>query len=224
MQDPGELVASGRDSNIYAVANGHVLRRARDGRSQVEEARTMEFVRSQGIAVPEVISVSEDGIDLVMTRIEGPTMIEAASAQPWKLRRFGRILADFHQSLHELEAPAWLPDAPTGTGSRFLHMDLHPLNVVLSPTGPVLLDWTRASRGDPLVDVATTWVLLAAGEVTGSRLDELVTKVGRNILLKSFLKPFPRADVATRLAEVVEWKSQDPHMAPSEVARMRALL
>ena len=184
----------------------------------------MEFVRSQGYPVPEVYEVSGDGIDLVMARIEGPTMMEAASAQPWKLRRFGRELAKLHESLHCLSAPEWMNAAPFSSGESLLHMDLHPLNVMLSSEGPIVLDWTNAVRGDPIVDVAATWVLLASGNVTSSRLQALMVKVGRNVLLKAFLKPFPKAELVSVLGDVVEWKSRDPNIEASEVDRMRALL
>lgn len=224
MESPGKLIAAGRDSNIYEFGKDRVLRRSRNGRSQTNEAKTMEYVRARGYPAPEVFSVSDDGLDMVMARIEGPTMVEAASSQPWKLRRFGRELADLHQSLHHFEAPAWLPDAPCGSGDTLLHMDFHPLNVMLSREGPMVLDWTRASRGDPLVDVAATWVLLASGEVNNSRLEAIVVNFGRKALLNAYLKPFLNTGVKSALGEVVEWKSQDPNMTMSEIKRMRALI
>jgi aminoglycoside phosphotransferase (APT) family kinase protein len=224
VENPGKLLAAGRDSNIYEYGKDRVLRRSRNGRSQTSEAKTMEFVRSHGFPVPEVFSVSDDGLDVVMARIVGPTMIEAASAKPWKLKRFGRQLADLHQSLHQLDAPDWVPDAPCGSGSALLHMDFHPLNIILSREGPVVVDWTRASRGDPLVDVAATWVLLASGEVSDSRLQALIVTMGRKVLLNSYLAPFVKTGVRSVLPGVVEWKCQDPNMRASEIDRMRALL
>jgi aminoglycoside phosphotransferase (APT) family kinase protein len=224
MERPGKLIAEGRDSNIYEFGEGKVLRRSREGRSQANEAKTMRYVRARGFPAPEVFSMSDDGVDVVMARVEGPTMIDAASAQPWKIRRFARELATLHQSLHLLDAPAWLPVAPCGSGDSLLHMDFHPLNVMLSSDGPVVLDWAYASRGDPLVDVAATWVLLASGEVTGNRLETLIARVGRHSFLNAYLKPFSNAGVETVLADVVEWKSRDPHMSASEIHRMRALI
>jgi aminoglycoside phosphotransferase (APT) family kinase protein len=224
MEGPGKLIAAGRDSDIYEIGKGRVLRRSRNGRSQTNEAKTMEYVRARGYPAPEVFSVSDDGLDMIMARIEGPTMFEAASARPWKIRRFGRDLAELHQSLHLLNAPPWLPAAPCGSGEALLHMDFHPLNVMLSSDGPVVLDWTRASRGDPLVDVAATWVLLASGEVNQSRLEALFVNAGRKTLLNAYLKPFSNTGVESALGEVVNWKSRDPNMTPSEVNRMRALL
>lgn len=184
----------------------------------------MEYARTHGYPAPEVFFVSDDGTDMVMARIEGPTMIEAASSQPWKLKRFGRELAELHQSLHQLPAPPWLPGAPCGSGNALLHMDFHPLNVMLSKEGPVVVDWTNASRGDALVDVAATWVLLASGELSGHRLQAAMATVGRSVLLRAYLQPFAGSGVESVLREVVEWKSQDSNMTASEVERMRALI
>ena len=103
-------------------------------------------------------------------------------------------------------------------------MDLHPLNVILSNEGPVVVDWTNAARGDPLVDVAVTWVLLASGEVTSDPVEAALVNVGREIFLQAFLEPFAKTELTPLLGEVVEWKSRDPHMSASEVQRMHALL
>ena len=224
MSPPGKLIASGRDADIFEYGKGTVLRRSRNGRSQMLEARAMEFVRSKGYPVPEIIKVSDDGIDLIMERIAGPTMIEAASTQPWKLRDFGRDLAELHESLHLLSAPDWIPTAPCGPGERFLHMDLQPLNIILSSKGPVVIDWTNAARGNPMVDVAATWVLLASANVPGGRLNATKAKVGRGILLRSFLSPFPKTELSSVLSSVVEWKSRDTNMTAAEIERMRSLL
>lgn len=33
-----------------------------------------------------------------------------------------------------------------GEGDKVVHLDLHPLNVIIGPKGPVVIDWTGASR------------------------------------------------------------------------------
>ena len=188
------------------------------------EARTMDFVRSNGYPVPEVFDLSDDGCDLVMERIEGPTMVEAAGARPWQIRAIGRQLAELHESLHQLPAPGWLPDAPRGRGDRLLHMDLHPLNVIRAPNGPMVIDWTNAARGDPTVDVALAWALIASGDVPAGRLKSVVVRFGRTRLLDGFLQPFHEQDLGPTLAAVVDWKCTDPNMNEGEVSRMRSLL
>jgi aminoglycoside phosphotransferase (APT) family kinase protein len=180
----------------------------------------MEYVRAQGYPAPAVEEVSDDGSAMVMERIEGRDMVAVMARRPWAIPRHGALLADLHRRLHELDAPAWLPDAPVGGGDRLLHLDLHPLNVMIGPKGPVVIDWTNACRGDPAVDVALAWVLLEAGSVQTNRLLAAALGAARAALVKAFLRPFDPDPVRRRLREVVAWKVQDPHMAATEQARM----
>jgi aminoglycoside phosphotransferase (APT) family kinase protein len=184
----------------------------------------MEFVRSHGYPAPEVFDVSDNGFDLVMERIEGPTMVDMGAARPWRIRSMGRELARLHESLHRLPAPSWLPKAPFGHGDWLLHMDLHPLNVLMAAEGPIVIDWTNAVSGDPLADIALTWALIAAGEVPTGRMQSVMLDVGGNLLLKAFLKPFKGDALRSMLIEAVEWKCMDRNMSANEISRMRSLL
>ena len=180
----------------------------------------MEYVRSEGYPVPAVEELSDDGVDMVMERIEGTSMVATMTKRAWTISRQGRVLADLHRQLHELSAPDWLNDAPVGRGDRLLHLDLHPLNVMMSSHGPVVIDWTGACRGDPTVDVALAWVLLAAGEVPTGRLLSKILGRARAILVGSFLSSFDVEVLKQNLRDVVAWKTLDPHMSVSEQDRM----
>jgi aminoglycoside phosphotransferase (APT) family kinase protein len=224
MMEPGPLLAAGRDADIFEYGPGLVLRRSRAGRSLIEEARVMEYVRSQGYPVPAVEEVSDDGVDMVMERIEGTDMVASIRKRPWTIPRQGRVLADLHRDLHAMLAPDWLPDAPVGAGDRLLHLDLHPLNVMLGPRGPVVIDWTGACRGDPSVDVALAWVLMAAGDVpTGWLLGKILGRA-RSVLVHNFLRSFDVDVVKQSLHDVVTWKTLDPHMSVREQVQMRQVV
>lgn len=184
------------------------------------EARTMAFMREQGYPVPAVEELSDDGFELVMERIEGVNMVEAIGKAPWTIRRQAATLADLHLRLHEIEAPDFLPPAPLGTGTKVLHLDLHPLNVMIGPKGASVIDWPNARRGDPDVDVGLAWVLMAAGEMPDAGLKERLMGFGRSLLVNGFLSHFDRHKVTPLLRQIVEMKSQDSHMSEPEVAGM----
>ena len=225
MKPPGRLLAAGRDADVFEYGDGMVLRRSREGRSLIPESRTLAYLHAHGYPVPRVYEVSDDGSDLVMERIDGPTMVDAIGRRPWTLRRSARLLADLHDRLHELDAPDFLAPARIGTGSRIVHLDLHPLNVMMSRAGPVVIDWTGAGAGDASVDVALAWVLMAVGELPkAGRVMSAVLSVSRRVMVSTFLSCFERAPIVERLRDVVEWKVRDPHMSPSEVAAMWAIL
>jgi aminoglycoside phosphotransferase (APT) family kinase protein len=222
MSELGPLLASGRDADIFEYGATQVLRRSRNARSMVREARIMEFVQSHGYPIPRVDHVSADGTELIMEKISGVNMVDALTATPWKARRFGRMLAELHTQLHELSGPEWLPAAPCGVGSQLLHMDLHPLNVMMSSRGPIVIDWTNAARGDPIIDVVLTWALISAGEVPTSGVKGKLTGLIRSRLVRGFAGAFDRDEVGREVDAVVEWKSKDPNMSESEVSSMRA--
>jgi aminoglycoside phosphotransferase (APT) family kinase protein len=184
------------------------------------EARTMSFIREQGYPVPAVEEVSDDGFDMVMERIEGMTMVDALGKAPWTVRRQAATLADLHRRLHEIEAPDFLPPAPVGTGTRVLHLDLHPLNVMIGPKGAFVIDWPNAHRGDPDVDVGVAWVLMAAGQIPAGGLKARLMGFGRSMLVNGFLSHFDREAVGGLLRLIVEMKVRDPHMSEVEVAGM----
>src|SRR3546814_18699873 len=95
-----------------------------------------------------------------MDRLAGPTMMEQVGKPPFPLRRSGHLLAELHERLHCIAAPAGLREAPM-PGDRLVHRDLHPMNVMMSPDGPMVIDWSNAASGDQPFTTAAHWLLLA---------------------------------------------------------------
>ena len=219
----GPLVASGRDSEIFEYGPGLVLRRSRNRRSMEKEAKVMGYVAQHGYPVPRVEEISADGSELVMERIDGPTMLEVLSRQPWMLRRHAAALAALHDRLHEIPGPQWLGQFLAG-GDCLVHLDLHPLNVILSPKGPVVIDWSNAARGAGSADVALTWLVMMAAEIPAGGVQAAVGRVFRRLFVRSFLGHFDLAPVRTVLPTVGVWKCQDRNMRAAEVVSMQWLV
>jgi aminoglycoside phosphotransferase (APT) family kinase protein len=219
----GRLLASGRDADIFEFGPDLVLRRSRAGRSLEPEARVMEYLRVHGYPVPAVEELTDNQTSLIMERIHGPSMVDYLSRHPWMILRQGHVLAALHHQLHEVPPPDYLPVVPVGQGDAFLHMDLHPLNVMMGPNGPVVIDWTNAGRGDPSVDVALAYLLMSSGQIPTNRLEGLVVGVGRRVLTRSFLSQFDRESIEGRMRESAEWKAQDKNMSAQEIQSMRRI-
>jgi aminoglycoside phosphotransferase (APT) family kinase protein len=220
MDQPGRKLASGRDADIFEYGPDLVLRRSRNGRSVAHEARVMEYLRANGYPVPAVHDVSDDETDLVMERINGPTMVDHLNKRPWAIPRYGRSLAELHRRLHAIPPPDFLGPAAFGKGESFVHMDLHPLNVLIGPDGPVVIDWTNAGRGDPLVDVAVVQLLIASATIPGGRLQQWILGWGRSLMLHAFLADVDESEVGSRILEVAEWKSTDRNLSSEEIQTM----
>ena len=118
---------------------------------------------------------------------------EPWAAGPGRCGARGRCWPSCTDGCTRIPAPDWLADAPCGRGDRLIHLDLHPLNVMITGKGPVVIDWPNAARGDGNTDVALTWVLLAAGGIPAGRLKATVMGWGRTLLNDGLLANFDRA-------------------------------
>jgi tRNA A-37 threonylcarbamoyl transferase component Bud32 len=220
----GELLARGRAADVFDAGPGRVLRRYREGEGgDVSlEAGVMEHAHSHGYPVPAVYEAGER--HMVLERIEGPTMMADMARRPWLVGRHGKTLAELHRRLHEILAP---PDlrSPLGRGDRLVHFDLHPENVLLSPRGPVVIDWSNASRGDPADDDALTWAILATSTIPGPLPFRAIARAGRGILIHDFLSGVDRQAAERRVAEMAQHRLElDPHLLEPEQAALRAMI
>jgi aminoglycoside phosphotransferase (APT) family kinase protein len=220
---PGPLLASGRDGDIFEYGAGRVLRRTRGGRSIAHEAEVMRYVAQQGYPVPEIYDVLNDGRDIVMERIDGPTMAQAIEQKPWTLVRQAHELARLHKELHAIPAPPGLPQAHA-PGTALVHRDLHPLNVLMSTNGPVVIDWANAAAGDGNLDVADTWLVMSAGGLDNPSLFMRILLRARALLVNAFVRQFDRAAVVPLLRPGTEERARDHNMSEAEIAAMWRLV
>lgn len=221
MEPIGPKLAEGRDSEIYEHGPGRVLRLPRDGRSLVAEADIMRFVGERGYPVPDVHDAGQGY--LVMDRLAGPTMLKSALTHPQRIGSYGHLLAQLHIQLHRIEAPAWLTTEAAVRGDCLLHRDLHPLNVLMTKKGPVVIDWANAARGDPAYDVADAWVLFATAEVPGNSLARWLATMARRIFLRNFLGDLDADAARAVIPAAVGHRLIDRNMTESEKERMRRL-
>lgn len=225
---PGPLLASGRAADVYDLEDGTVLRRYRSEGSDCHyEARVMRLVADAGIRVPAVVDV--DGRDLVMERIDGPTMLDDLRARQWRLVSHARRLARLQARLAGVAAPTWMlaPGTPS-EGSAVLHLDLHPMNVLLADDGPVIIDWTNAAGGPPGFDAALSFVEMSAFDVDELEADAGpgpdVSRIGQRIFTSMFRRARGSELIDAFLVAACDHRLADPGTTPGErvaVAELR---
>ena len=217
------LIGRGRAADVFDAGNGRVLRRYRSARadSVEREALAMRHLREHGAPVPEVFSAA--GTDIVMERLEGPTMLDVLKTRPWRATSIGRELAALHVRVHSIEAGDI--DLPRfSDGDAILHLDLHPDNVIITADGPMIIDWSNVAVGDPLADLMNTWMLMVTSSPDSVPLMlRPVTRRIRRSLTDGFIDGTTIDDDARRwIGRVCDQRLLDPNARDDEKARVRA--
>jgi len=149
------------------------------------EAQISRKVCETGLPVPEVgemIRVNHR-TGLIYQRITGTSMFKMAQRKPWNVNRYLRRSAELHVQIHSHSIPEGLPSQreilernirqavglperlrakalaaldAMPDGDRLCHGDFWGGNILMTPRGEVIIDWNRASRGNPLADLART--------------------------------------------------------------------
>jgi Phosphotransferase enzyme family len=183
-------------------------------------------------------------------RIDGPSMWDAVSENPKNGAHYGLELARLHADVLQICPPVMLPAREGRLACKIkeaaqvvdplvfdplsvlpllpvraeqialCHGDLHPKNVILSPKGPVLVDWFDVARGDPCGDVARASLLLsghhgsafptthlpgASNAVLDALLRAYLLEITRQLLISpEELAHWQLIEAAARLSEGVE--------------------
>lgn len=207
------LIGQGRGCVVYDLGDGTVLRRYRNPSQSAEgEAAAMRRAAQAGVAVPRVHAVC--GADIRMDRVAGPTMAGHLAAHPEQAESCGRILADLHRALDLTES---------GAGAALVHGDLHPLNVLMSPDGPVLIDWTNHRTGRRALDVALTWMVLQCFDPDDDAMRLQFASL-RAALVRGFLGSVDVAAAAASLQDAAVIRHADPATSATEHTRIDRLL
>jgi aminoglycoside phosphotransferase (APT) family kinase protein len=220
-EPPGRLLGAGRSANVYDLGGGRILRRYHDhSRSAEREAKVISWAADHGVPVPRVFDAA--GPDIVMERVEGPTMLADFARRPWRLFRHAVTLARLHQQVHAAPGPDWVR-APFGDGDALLHTDLHPDNVMLTARGPVVIDWTGAGRGPAEADLAVCWVIVALSAVPGSAWQRTAGRAAQRLFANAVLRHSGLRVDDQWLALAARFRLEDPNTREAEAVRMRRI-
>jgi aminoglycoside phosphotransferase (APT) family kinase protein len=203
-----ELIARGRDADVFALDAGTVLRRYRAGGDTAREAAVMRHVAGHRYPVPRVYQAA--GPDLVLERVRGPSLLAALASGEVAVRAGAELLVDLHRRLHALPPR---PDA----GQGVVHLDLHPDNVLLGPAGPVVIDWRNARDGPPELDLAVTALIMALVATGGEH-----PMAGPAAEMLSAFAHAADGDLSSGVPGAVALRRDDPNLSAGEKARLQA--
>jgi tRNA A-37 threonylcarbamoyl transferase component Bud32 len=193
------------------------------------EARIARIVYEAGIpspAVSEIVDVNGRR-GLIYQRLEGITMVQDLKGRPWMLWKHAHSLAELQCKIHEkstiglpsykdrlrtdIDETLYLPEALRRKAKDTLtqlpddqnicHGDFHPENVLITKTGPVVIDWMTARSGSPWADLARTSLLLTIGVKAATRQIPLFLRMMVRLFHHAYLQRYHllRADTKNEM-------------------------
>jgi aminoglycoside phosphotransferase (APT) family kinase protein len=178
-----------RDSRQYAL---RVFRSEQIGTLR-RELVALEAAGGGGVPVPRVhaIGTYQDRPALLTEWCAGRPLLDELRARPAQVLALGVRFGRCHAAMHRIGAPlnlrtnwiAWAgPLEPSFAAylerlsgvrrPRLLHLDYHPLNVLVQHGSiSAVLDWTNAHAGDPRADVARTVTILRLSPPRGGTVE-----------------------------------------------------
>jgi Ser/Thr protein kinase RdoA (MazF antagonist) len=193
---------------VFALDDQRVLRRYRNGNEVSAEVPVMTYVAALGFPVPRIYEAQ--GPDLVMERFTSPTMLQALLLRRIRPEICAALLLSLHRQLHGLP-----PRLSSDPDARVLHLDLHPGNVILSPGGPVVIDWRNSAEGPPDLDLAVSALILA--QVAADEAHEMAALAGA--VLMAFLR-FAGQGPLRMLDRAMTMRRSDPALTAEEADRL----
>jgi uncharacterized protein (TIGR02172 family) len=197
------------------------------------EAQVSRAVATTGLPVPTTGEVLEvDGrFGILLERVSGPSMLQQFSARPWTVAHSLRVFTDLHLAMHAHNVPGlpsqreqlarFISEASAASATIqaqaleqlerlpddhiLCHGDYHPDNVLMTQTGPVIIDWGGASSGHPLADVARTELLLQMGEPPPSQKNRWLLTSARALVRRAYIRRYLRLHPASA-RELAVWR------------------
>ena len=228
-----QWLATGATADIYTWEGGQVLKLLHKGRPPEaiqQEARKTQAAHEAGLPAPRVGERADFGgrYGWLFEHVEG-ALLSDMLMQSGDVSAAAEIMSTLHSRVHGTPTRA-LPDlrlrirrdikaAPLDEplrqrallllehlpdGDSFCHGDFHPGNIIISDSGPVLIDWQDATRGHALADVARTLVLIGGYpyQVPTERRDR-VQHLTSDLML-AYLKAYCTRTRASREA-IIPW-------------------
>jgi thiamine kinase len=190
-----EFVGGGRSSEVFRHGPNHVLKLYRspwEPAAIANEFRASRLAYERGLPVPEPVeTVEKDGrAGIVFEAVYGKGLLRTFGHRPFAFLKALDQMARVHNAInllsgmdlpcqHEIlrseimgarvsdhikqAALSALDDLPRH--DRLCHGDMHPENVIYSSKGLKVIDWQKATRGNPAGDIARTALLLRYGRV-----------------------------------------------------------
>ena len=186
----GERLGAGRFSEVFVWGPESVVKLFYPGYPPEEIVREMQqarIARDAGLPTPDVLGLvalqGRNGIEF--ERVHGPTVYDLIRAAAQPMAELARAFFDLQHQTYRIAIRGLEPLGPglingvanargvlwshrhqaidvirTAVCPIPVHGDFHPLNVIMSSSGMVVIDWATAGTCDAALDLTRTMLLL----------------------------------------------------------------
>lgn len=197
------------------------------------EASMTRTAHDLGLGAPALeAQVEIDGRHgIIIQRVHGIPMSDYWRERPFRRTLLvARQMAEIHTHIHAAAPEGDLPQQPVvlteriecapgishatktallqhlrelPTGNRVCHGDFHLENVLVDGDKRVVIDWIDMTQGNPLADVARTYIVLSQAMAQFS-LRNLIPGIFLRVFLSAYLRDYCRIN-RVQVAEIAAW-------------------
>jgi len=225
------FIAKGASAELFDMGGGQVLKLFRDSVSDEMIAREIvASVHAGTCGVPTAVAFGRyywgGRVGIVYPRLEGETLMDWIRRNPMRARWALGQMADIHAAMHRAwggglrrlklvlatdiaygPAPIILQRAAIDylealpDGDALTHGDLHLGNIMLTPQGMMVIDWSKAAAGHPAADAVRSEMLMRFGIGPA----DWVTKIWRDWAAGQLRKSYMRSCAVT-MRDMDRWR------------------
>lgn len=186
-----ELMLTTRNAELFNIQSNRILKlywpHIKEEQVQYEFDVGRKIFKA-GIPCPKPLEFIKHNnrYGIIFPKLEGKTLTEEMSSNPWKVKKLAIKFAQFHRKLHGHEIaglqkqntyiethlkacyvqlkPYWdrlqtLKKQVDFNQSVLCHGDLSGDNIIVCQDGWKIIDWATAQNGTPMADLVRSWII-----------------------------------------------------------------
>ncbi|MCR8656667.1 phosphotransferase [Paenibacillus endoradicis] len=214
----GELIGIGNTAKVYQWGKNEVLKLFYDQSSALIEAKNAELINNLKLSAPKFSGLleCEGKIGIVYEKIDGPTMLWHIEPTEKSISNNARLMANLQSEMHNVENNV-LPNLKSEIadkvnrsqeivnekkeiitdilnslpdGNSICHYDFHPDNIIISPNGPIIIDWMNLLVGNQEADITRTSMMIQSHSLPPSAPSWLIDRKLRELFNKEYLSEY----------------------------------
>ena len=201
-------------------------------------------INRSGIPSPAVYGMvdEDERKGIIYQRITGISMLKLIESKPWKIMQYGCKMARLHKNIHDFHVDklpfqkerleVYINESTQILGERtekiikylkslpegdcVCHGDFHPDNILISSKEATVIDWFNAYSGNPLGDVARTFLIIRSPFMPKGTSNVLIklSRIIKHLIYYAYIKEY------IKIAKV-DIKDIHAWILPMAAARLR---